>query len=148
MNDLQQHYEIDLLRMLGNTHTKNQDGSQGHPHCRFHLYVRFPEHANRRKNPFTYRGDQFENVAKEGPHAMLQSLIRNFQRNAFKQQWIFAFLQDTLFDYEDQRRNIFKYVGGVVEESRLHNYSKMLEGIRLIELIRPNDHNTLAEVRQ
>ncbi|HEX8355791.1 MAG TPA: hypothetical protein VF610_00180, partial [Segetibacter sp.] len=122
-------YVVDENRILGNTYNE-----KGHPHCRFHLFVRWQPGAKRKVNPFTYRGDHFDNVVL--PEAMLCSLLRNFQRNHIKDQWLFAYLHDTMYFENDNRRIVLAYVNGVVEENRLHNYYTMLRGFPLMDLLK------------
>jgi hypothetical protein len=125
-------YKVDEERILGNTFNE-----KGHPHCRFHLFVRWQPMAKRKVNPFTFRGDFFDNVIQ--PPAMLCSLLRNFQRNHYKDKWLFAYLHDTVYFENDARRNVFAYVNGMVEENRLHNYWMMVQGFPFIDLLKSNE---------
>jgi hypothetical protein len=126
-------YQVNTDRILGNT--SNDEGKQkGRIHCRFQLLVGWPEEAKREINPFCYRGDQFPNI--ETPEQMLRSLLRNFQKNYEKDRWVYAYLFDTLYLKDDERRVILAYANGAIEQHRLHNYYMMLQDFRIIDFLR------------
>jgi hypothetical protein len=75
----------------------------GKVRCRFELFIRWPENANRHINPFTQRGDAFGITE---PDKMLKFLMQYFIRK--HHQWLFAELYDNTIPLDDPYRIILE----------------------------------------
>lgn len=106
--------------------------------CRFELFIRWPDNAGRKLNPFTQRGDSY-NITE--PDKMLRFLLQYFIKK--HQQWRMCELYDNTHPLNDRKRIIleFKNKSGCLDEDegwetidlgnkiirhRLHDYQPML----------------------
>ncbi len=90
--------------------------------CRFDMFVRWPEHTNRRIKHFTYRGDHYE----KDPQKMLWSLIRYFLKSY--PHWVMCQVRDNTKPLDDEERIVFWYNNKEkIIVNRLSMYSKMLK---------------------
>ncbi len=101
---------------------RNLVTANGVVRCRFDLFVRWPDSAHRKINPFTHRGDCFGITE---PDKMLGSLLRYFIRDHNK--WLLSELYDNSFPLNNCDRLLLEYKEGRVVKNRLHHYEQLLQ---------------------
>jgi hypothetical protein len=116
-------------KILGNLVTET-----GRIRCRFDMLIRWPDHAGRRINPFTMRGDRFGIIE---PDKMLCSLLKYFVKDHRK--WMFCELYDNTKPLNEANRLILEYKKGKIIKNILpKHYSEMLEQFPLPEYLKTN----------